>query len=110
MLVSYADGKVMVPSGPAASTASSGMSARRRAWIVGPRCHHADRGDLADDAEDDWHTVRVAGEARLGIQLAPDHLPPQGPTEPGHPQQQIHLDLFEVYTDPAGHPFCLCWG
>jgi hypothetical protein len=92
------------------------------------------------DPEDDWHTVRVDGEARLGIQLAPDHVAPRWPTEPGHPQQQIHLDLFvtdppaahehalavgarlvqpadlstaegfEVYTDPAGHPFCLCWG
>jgi catechol 2,3-dioxygenase-like lactoylglutathione lyase family enzyme len=92
------------------------------------------------DAEDDWHTVRVGGEARLGLQLAPDHVPPTWPTEPGHPQQQIHLDLFvtdpaaarahalsigarlvqeadlttkqgfEVYADPAGHPFCLCWG
>jgi hypothetical protein len=92
------------------------------------------------DSEDDWHTVRVDGEARLGIQLASDHVPPQWPTESGRPQQQIHLDLFvadppvahehalavgarlvqpadlsaeagfEVYTDPAGHPFCLCWG
>ena len=92
------------------------------------------------DEDDDWHTVRVGGEARLGIQLAPDHVAPRWPSEPGHPQQQIHLDLyvtdptaahehalaagarlvqpadlsaaegFEVYTDPAGHPFCLCWG
>ncbi|MCU1575149.1 MAG: hypothetical protein JWO93_3231 [Micrococcaceae bacterium] len=35
------------------------------------------------DAEDDWHTVSVDGEPRLG---------------------------FQVYADPAGHPFCLCWG
>jgi predicted enzyme related to lactoylglutathione lyase len=90
------------------------------------------------DAEDDWHTVRVDGKARLGIQLAPDHRPPEWPD--GTPQQ-IHLDLyvedvkaahdealalgarllkpaedvesavgFQVYADPAGHPFCLCWG
>ena len=88
------------------------------------------------EAEDDWHSVYVDGEPRLGIQLAPDHVPPQWPD--GTPQQ-IHLDLFvddieaahehaisqgarllqsadvaapegfQVYADPAGHPFCLCW-
>jgi predicted enzyme related to lactoylglutathione lyase len=87
---------------------------------------------------DDWHSVLVGGEWRLGIQLAPDHVPPDWPD--GEPQQ-IHLDLyvedleeaheeamalgarllkpaddldaaegFQVYADPAGHPFCLCWG
>lgn len=90
------------------------------------------------DADDDWHSVIVDGEWRLGIQLAPDHVPPDWPS--GSPQQ-IHLDLhvadvkaaheeatalgarllkaaddiesaegFQVYADPAGHPFCLCWG
>lgn len=90
------------------------------------------------DAEDDWHNVSVDGEWRLGIQLAPDHVPPDWPD--GTPQQ-MHLDLwvddlvvaheeaislgarllkpaedleadegFQVYADPAGHPFCLCWG
>jgi hypothetical protein len=89
------------------------------------------------DAEDDWHTVRVDGRPHLGFQLAPDHVPPDWPD--GQPQQ-IHLDLyvddvpaahdraiglgarllqagdldaaegFQVYADPAGHPFCLCWG
>lgn len=89
-------------------------------------------------AEDDWHNVVVDGEWRLGVQLAPDHVPPEWPD--GAPQQ-IHLDLhvddvkdahdevmslgatllqaaddidgvegFQVYADPAGHPFCLCWG
>lgn len=89
------------------------------------------------DAEDDWHMVLVDGEPRVGIQLAPDHVPPEWPH--GNPQQ-IHLDLwvddidaaheeamswgakllqaaaeteepdnFQVYADPAGHPFCLCW-
>ncbi|NUR05545.1 MAG: VOC family protein [Nocardioidaceae bacterium] len=88
-------------------------------------------------AEDDWHTVAVDGAPRVGVQLAPDHVPPQWPD--GAPQQ-IHLDLwvedfpeahervmslgarvlqeaapsdaadrFQVYADPAGHPFCLCW-
>ena len=87
------------------------------------------------DAEDDWHMVMVDGEPRLGVQLAPDHVAPDWPD--GTPEQQIHLDLwvddfegahehvmslgakvlkpaepadnFQVYADPAGHPFCLCW-
>jgi len=89
------------------------------------------------NAEDDWHSVLVDGQFRLGVQLAPNHVPPDWPD--GAPQQ-IHLDLyvedirssheeavalgarllkaaddldaergFQVYADPAGHPFCLCW-
>jgi predicted enzyme related to lactoylglutathione lyase len=89
------------------------------------------------DAEDDWHMVSVDGAPRVGVQLAPNHVPPDWPD--GTPQQ-IHLDLwvedfagahatvtslgatvlkpaedgaapdaFQVYADPAGHPFCLCW-
>lgn len=89
------------------------------------------------DAEDDWHSIMVDGEWRIGVQLAPNHVPPDWPD--GTPQQ-IHLDLyiddliaahekamslgarllkeaenrdaahgFQVYADPAGHPFCLCW-
>ncbi len=87
-------------------------------------------------AEDDWHTVYVGGVPRLAVQLAPGHVPPEWPD--GTPQQ-IHFDLwvddiraahdeaiglgarllqaadvesdsgFQVYADPAGHPFCLCW-
>lgn len=89
------------------------------------------------DAEDDWHMVMVDGEPRVGVQLAPRHVAPDWPH--GTPEQQIHLDLwvddfaaahdqvmslgarvlkpaeggdddnFQVYADPAGHPFCLCW-
>jgi predicted enzyme related to lactoylglutathione lyase len=90
------------------------------------------------EAEDDWHTVYVAGKPRFGFQLALDHTPPEWPD--GVPQQ-IHIDLyvddvkaahdeamsvgakllkaaddiesaegFQVYASPAGHPFCLCWG
>jgi catechol 2,3-dioxygenase-like lactoylglutathione lyase family enzyme len=90
------------------------------------------------DAEDDWHMVLVDGEPKVGVQLAPNHVPPDWPY--GTPEQQIHLDLwvedfgaahdrvmslgakllkraentespdnFQVYADPAGHPFCLCW-
>ncbi len=88
--------------------------------------------------EDDWHSVLDAdGHWVMGVQLAPDHVPPDWPD--GAPQQ-VHLDLwvddidgahtevlalgatllqddttpdepdgFRVYADPAGHPFCLCW-
>lgn len=90
------------------------------------------------DAEDDWHMVFVDGAPVIGVQLAPNHAPPDWPD--GTPPQQIHLDLwvddfkaadekamalgarvlkpaadsgsadnFQVYADPAGHPFCLCW-
>jgi predicted enzyme related to lactoylglutathione lyase len=91
------------------------------------------------DAEDDWHMVFVDGAPRVGVQLAPNHVPPEWPD--GTPQQ-IHMDLwvddfdaahdevmslgakvlkaaaevppetpdnYQVYADPAGHPFCLCW-
>jgi len=85
----------------------------------------------------DWHSIFVDGEERMGVQLAPDHVRPQWPD--GAPQQihldlyvedvaaaheqvmalgatqlQAAGDLsaqqgFQVYADPAGHPFCLCW-
>jgi len=89
------------------------------------------------DADDDWHMVVVGDQMRVGVQLAPDHVPPEWPDGV---KQQIHLDLwvedpeeahalvmslgatvlkeaeegpdpdtFQVYADPAGHPFCLCW-
>jgi predicted enzyme related to lactoylglutathione lyase len=90
------------------------------------------------DADDDWHMVCVDGEPRLGVQLAPNHVAPQWPD--GTPQQihlDLYVDDiraahdevlshgarllkaaddpsarsgFQVYADPAGHPFCLCWG
>jgi len=82
--------------------------------------------------EDEWHMVMVDGEPRVGVQLAPNHVRPDCPD--GTPPQQIHLDLwvdepkaahdevtalgaqmlksaddYQVYADPAGHPFCICW-
>lgn len=89
------------------------------------------------DAEDDWHTVMVDGEPRVACQLAPDHVAPDWPD--GASQQvhlDLYVDDlqaahekatalgarllkpaddpqaksgFQVYADPAGHPFCLCW-
>jgi predicted enzyme related to lactoylglutathione lyase len=94
-------------------------------------------GGTVDDRDRDWHNVVVDGVWTLGIQLAPNHTPPEWPIGT---QQQLHLDLwvddlaaahehalsvgarllqpaadpsadeqFIVYADPAGHPFCLCW-
>jgi len=89
--------------------------------------------------EDDWHSVfDAAGEWRIGVQLAPNHAPPEWPNGRS---QQVHLDLHvddprsandavarlgarllqaapdldateghQVYADPAGHPFCIGWG
>ncbi len=89
------------------------------------------------DAEDASHTVYADGEPRLGIRLVPNHVPPEWPD--GTPQQihvDLHGDHiksahdeamslgtrllkpaediestegFQVYADPAGHPFCLSW-
>jgi predicted enzyme related to lactoylglutathione lyase len=90
------------------------------------------------EAEEDWHTVFVDGRPHLGFQFAPDHPQPDWPD--GEAQQihldlyvedvpaaheeamalgarllQPADDIrsaqgFQVYSDPAGHPFCLCWG
>ncbi len=85
-----------------------------------------------------FHSVIDAdGEWRIGVQLAPQHVPPDWPD--GAPQQ-VHIDLHvkgpqqaheqamklgarllqagdlrgdeghQVYADPAGHPFCIGWG
>jgi catechol 2,3-dioxygenase-like lactoylglutathione lyase family enzyme len=89
-------------------------------------------------AEDDWVVLTVDG-LRLAFQLAEAFAPPTWPTgerpqqfhldvtvddvdavEPQvlalgatkHPVQpgEAAGDPFRVYLDPAGHPFCLCWG
>jgi hypothetical protein len=95
-------------------------------------------GGTVEPEDDDWHTIQVGGEPRLAVQLAPDYVRPAWPS--GTPQQidldlyvadiraaheqvtalgaqllQAAEDLdaasgFQVYADPAGHPFCLCWG
>jgi predicted enzyme related to lactoylglutathione lyase len=89
------------------------------------------------DAEDDWHMINVDGQPRMSVQLAPGHVPPEWPD--GTPQQihlDLYVDDvkaaheevislgakllkpaddiesaegYQVYADPAGHPFCLCW-
>ncbi|TNM64417.1 VOC family protein [Streptomyces sp. NP160] len=86
-----------------------------------------------------WHSVHLEGQPVLGVQHAPDHVPPTWPDP--EVRQQVHLDLevddpaaaeaevlakggrlllaaddlgaaagFRACADPAGHPFCLTWG
>jgi hypothetical protein len=88
--------------------------------------------------DETFHSViDGAGEWRIGVQLAPDHVPPDWPDGAA---QQVHLDFHvedprraheqatslgarllqagdleaseghQVYADPAGHPFCIGWG
>jgi catechol 2,3-dioxygenase-like lactoylglutathione lyase family enzyme len=78
---------------------------------------------------EDWVVIaRDDTTSGIAFQLAPDHQPPQW-RDPSHPQQ-FHLDVMvddlgaaapavlelggvllsaedHVYSDPAGHPFCL---
>ena len=90
------------------------------------------------DAEDNWHMVYVNGAPRVGVQLAPNHIAPDWPDGTPQQQIHLDLwvddfdaahervmtlgarilkecedtgspDNFQVYADPAGHPFCLCW-
>jgi predicted enzyme related to lactoylglutathione lyase len=90
------------------------------------------------DAEDDWHMVLVDGAPKVGVQLAPGHVAPDWPDGTPPQQIHLDLwvddidaahdevvslgakllkatagaesvDNFQVYADPAGHPFCLCW-
>ena len=84
--------------------------------------------------EDHWVVIGDAADRPgLAFQLAPDLQSPSWPG--GDPPQQMHLDIavddieqaeeqaillgakrlpgggatFRVYSDPSGHPFCLCF-
>jgi len=90
------------------------------------------------DRDDDWHMVLVDDRPRIGVQLDPEHIRPDWPDgtpqqmhldlwvedfEVAHshvmalgaqvlkPTTTTHDpgESFQVYSDPAGHPFCLCW-
>jgi predicted enzyme related to lactoylglutathione lyase len=90
------------------------------------------------EREDNWHMIVVDGEPRVGVQLAPDHVAPEWPDGEPPQQIHLDLwvddfivadeevrrlgarvlqpaagaesgDDFQVYVDPAGHPFCLCF-
>ena len=94
---------------------------------------------IAIDDDPRFHVVIDSeGNWLVGVQHAPDHVPPDWPD--GEPQQ-VHVDFHvtdqaashgramdlgarllqdaedpeaehghRVYADPAGHPFCLGWG
>ncbi|GAB2837592.1 VOC family protein [Lentzea nigeriaca] len=90
-------------------------------------------GGEITDSDGEWTTLTLPNGRRLSFQRVDDYSPPQWPGQE-HPQQ-IHLDVlvtdldaaeplvlelgatllkgspqpvgFRVYTDPAGHPFCL---
>ncbi|MFD7734967.1 VOC family protein [Kitasatospora phosalacinea] len=89
-----------------------------------------DRPDPRWSPDEDWSTVHLPDGRVLGFQRAADYRPPIWP-DPAHPQQ-FHLDVevedyaaaeaavvalgaeprarhdrWGVFTDPAGHPFCL---
>jgi predicted enzyme related to lactoylglutathione lyase len=85
--------------------------------------------------DEDWAVVTDDDGRRFAFQLSPEHEPPTFPDPKG--SQQFHLDLriardeldeatrritelggkrldesgegFQVFTDPAGHTFCLTW-
>src|SRR5207249_2544900 len=47
------------------------------------------------DTEDDWHMVIVEGAPRVGVQLAPNHVPPDWPdgTPPTDPPRPVGRGL-----------------
>jgi predicted enzyme related to lactoylglutathione lyase len=89
---------------------------------------------------DGWNSVEVNGGPRIEVQHAPGHVPPDWPDgEPQQVHLDFDVEDirtahgraimlgarvlqpasgpnfaspvgFQVYADPAGHPFCLCWG
>jgi catechol 2,3-dioxygenase-like lactoylglutathione lyase family enzyme len=90
-------------------------------------------GMRVNEDDGDWVVIgREPGMRELAFQRAEPYVPPRWP-DPEHPQQE-HLDIrvedadaaeravvalgatriesphengFRVFTDPAGHPFCL---
>jgi catechol 2,3-dioxygenase-like lactoylglutathione lyase family enzyme len=83
-------------------------------------------------ADDGWATVKGPG-GRLDFQTAPDFAAPTWPDPTSSMQMHLDFDVddmaaaearvlaagatkfdfqpgttFQVYADPAGHPFCLC--
>ena len=50
--------------------------------------------------DEDWHSILVGGKWVMGVQGAPDHVPPVWPGGPQ--QQQVHLDLHVDDLAAAG--------
>lgn len=95
-------------------------------------------GGEVEEPEDHWHTVTLDGVPRISVQYAPDHVPPDWPANTVPQQIHMDLwvrdldvahaqvmdlgarllldaeqasapgETWQVYADPAGHPFCLC--
>jgi catechol 2,3-dioxygenase-like lactoylglutathione lyase family enzyme len=95
-------------------------------------------GRVVDDDPRFHCVIDSEGNWVIGVQLAPDHTPPDWPDGAA---QQVHIDLHAedppaaidqatalgarlldtvgefddveghyVFADPAGHPFCIGWG
>jgi hypothetical protein len=85
---------------------SPGVEIIRRIVVVDARDIAAESGFWAGllggtvHPEDDWHSIVVDGEWIMGVQHAPDHVPPEWPG--GRQQQQIHLDLHVRDVGEAG--------
>lgn len=90
--------------------------------------------------DENWHSViDETGEWRIGIQRNPTHIKPEWPNGDQQQQIHLDLHVenqhesheklvslgatilqqaenmgsregFQVYADPAGHPFCIGWG
>jgi catechol 2,3-dioxygenase-like lactoylglutathione lyase family enzyme len=93
-------------------------------------------GMRVNEDSDAWVVIGSApGRREVAFQRAAEWVPPRWP-DPAHPQQ-MHLDIrvpdpdraeekllalgaarvrgereagFRVFTDPAGHPFCIVFG
>ncbi|ONK15116.1 hypothetical protein STBA_59300 [Streptomyces sp. MP131-18] len=93
-----------------------------------------------DGSDPSWVTLTSPGGQRLAFQAAPDHRPPRWPDPEHPQQFHLDFDVptrddidaahervialgatflhdsggqtsgFRVFSDPAGHPFCLCYG
>ena len=93
-----------------------------------------------DASRPPWVTLTGPAGQRLAFQLAEDHRPPAWPDPERPQQFHLDFDVptladipeaearvlalgatflhdsggrnsgFRVYADPAGHPFCLCYG
>ena len=84
--------------------------------------------------EPDWVSLKGPDTTKISFQTEPEYRPPSWPSDGGHQQMMLHLDFevddleaahrhavavgarladfqpqpdVRVYTDPAGHPFCL---
>ena len=58
---------------------------------------------IMEGSSDDFAGITF-GEVDLAFQRVADYRPPRWPDDE-HPKQ---YHLVQVYTDPVGHPFCLC--